>query len=481
MPSLPNAPRLAASGWLVLALMFGFGIASAQASTDVILALDRSLSMNNNDPGRDSLQGATLFTELLNPTDRLGLLTFGQDAPLLRDLKVLDADTQRQSAIEQIQSLVMNGTRTDFGAALRTAYQQFNAAKRDVTTKRLLLIFTDGQLNLGSDAATNAARAEIINTWIPRYQAAGIQIHGVAFSPEGDSDFLHLLTDSTGGQALRAEHPEDIYLAFVKLFEQTDQPLTAPVVAGRVTVDANVRELKLLIPRDHTAPPTALTDPSQRTLTADAPGAGVIWHPTTHFDHIVITNPTPGIWAISNLNPNQRAYLESDLDLSATLPVLATVGQPLTVTARLVYHGQAVDAQLADTTLLSATVLDATGTPLHRVELTPELTTAQTPVSYQGQLQLTAPGPYQIQVMAEHESFQRTKILSMSLLPADQPPATADDLVDEEQVAALSIVLVANLILLLVIGSGAGLWWWRRQQRRKAATASQSSSASGVL
>lgn len=474
MPSLPNTLRLAASGWLVLALVFGFGIASAQANTDVILALDRSLSMNNNDPGRDSLQGATLFTELLNPTDRLGLLTFGQDAPLLRDLKVLDTDTQRQSAIEQIQSLVMNGTRTDFGAALRTAYQQFNAAKRDVTTKRLLLIFTDGQLNLGSDAATNAARAEIINIWIPRYQAAGIQIHGVAFSPEGDSDFLHLLTDSTGGQALRAEHPEDIYLAFVKLFEQTDQPLTAPVVAGRVTVDANVRELKLLIPRDPGGATTWLTDPSQRTLTADAPGAGVIWRHAAQFDHISIPQPAPGIWAISNLNPNQRAYLESDLDLSATLPVLATVGQPLTVTARLVYRGQAVDAQLADTTLFSATVLDAAGTPLHRLELTAAPATA----TYQGQLQLRAPGPYQIQVMAENESFQRTKLLSMSLLPADQPPATADDLVDEEQVAALNIVLVANLIVLLMISSGAGLWWWRRQQRRATAVVSASDQSS---
>ncbi|WP_281350238.1 vWA domain-containing protein [Allochromatium palmeri] len=442
------------------------GSSPATAAVDVALALDRSLSMNSNDPGRDSLKGAELFTELLQSGDRLSLLTFGQDAQILMPLKALNAQSTREQVLELVRRVTMDGTRTDFSAALRGAYKFLASSGRDPDAKRILVLFTDGQLNLGSEAATEQARAEIINQLIPRFQAAGIQIHGVAFSPEGDIDFLRLLTDSTGGQAFRAERPEDIYPAFVKLFEQADQPLTAPVVEGRVEVDANVRELKLLVQRDANGAPTRLTDPSQRELTADDQMEGVTWRRTEHFDHITIQQPEAGSWQISGESLDERAYLESDLDLEAKLPVLATVDEAVTVAARLVYRGQGVDERLASNTAFSATVLDTAGTPKQRLDLKPDMTAPQTTRRHQGQLNFTDPGPYQVRVTAESESFQRTKLLSMSLLPADQPPATDDDVrFDDDQHLALAIVIGGNLILLVVGGSLGGLWWWRRRQK----------------
>jgi hypothetical protein len=451
---------------LLTMLAIALGSPAATAAVDVVLALDHSLSMNHNDPGRDSLKGAELFSELLKTSDRLAVLTFGHDAQILMPLKALDAQTKREQALDLIRRVVMDGTRTDFSAALRGAYKQLSSGTRDPDAKRILVIFTDGQLNLGSEAATAQARAEIINTLLPRFQAAGIQIHGVAFSPEGDIDFLRLLTDSTGGQAFRAQRPEDIYPAFVKLFEQTDQPLTAPVVEGRVEVDANVRELKLLVQRDASGAPTRLTDPSQRELTADDQMEGVTWRSTEHFDHITIQQPEAGSWQISGENQDKRAYLESDLDLEAKLPVLATVDEVVTVAARLIYRGQGVDERLASNTAFSATVLDTAGAPKQRLDLTPDMTAPQATRSHQGQLNFTDPGPYQVRVTAESESFQRTKILSMSLLPADQPPATSGDfLFDDDQQTALAIVIGGNLVLLVIGGSLGGLWWWRRRQK----------------
>jgi hypothetical protein len=463
---MPFKPATTGSLLGLFAIIFiALGPSPVTAAVEVALALDRSLSMNHNDPSRDSLKGAELFTELLKTGDRLALLTFGHDAQILMPLKALDDQAKRKQALGLIRQVVMDGTRTDFSAALRTTYKQLSSGTRDPDAKRILVIFTDGQLNLGSEAATEQARAEIIDKLIPRFQAAGIQIHGVAFSPEGDIDFLRLLTDSTGGQAFRAQRPEDIYPAFVKLFEQTDQPLTAPVVEGRVEVDANVRELKLLVQRDASGAPTRLTDPSRRELTADDQREGVTWRRTEHFDHITIQQPEAGSWQISGENQDKRAYLESDLDLEAKLPVLATVDEAVTVAARLVYRGQGVDERLASNTAFSATVLDASGVPKQRLDLRPDITAPQTTRRHEGRLNFTAPGPYQVRVTAESESFQRTKILSMSLLPADQPPATNSDLLfDDDQQAALAIVIGGNLALLAIGGAVGGVWWWRRRK-----------------
>ena len=463
----PAPVNLTVIGLALFCLLLGALPAPALAAVDVVLALDRSLSMNSNDPRRDSLKGAELFTELLQTGDRLSLLTFGHDSQILMPLKTLDDPSRRNQALDLVRGIVMDGTRTDFSAALRSAYRTLTAGGRDPEAKRILVIFTDGQLNLGSEQATAQARAEIIDKLIPRFQAAGLQIHGVAFSPESDIDFLRLLTDSTGGQAFRAERPEDIYPAFVKLFEQADQPLTAPVVDGQVEVDANVRELKLLVQRDPNGAPTRLTDPSQRELTAGDKVEGVTWRSTEHFDHITIQQPEAGSWQISGQNQDKRAYLESDLDLEAKLPVLATVDESATVAARLIYRGQGVDERLASNTAFSATLLDAAGTPLQRIDLRPDMSAPQATRRHQGPLSFTAPGPYQVRVTAESESFQRTKILSMSVLPADQPPATSDDLLfDDEQGAAIAIVVGANLVLLVIGGIAGGIWWWRRRRRK---------------
>lgn len=462
---MPSNPVLIAP---IRYLLFILSLApmTVAGSVDMVLAMDHSLSMNQTDPARDSLDGAALFTDLLQPRDRLSLIAFAQDARTLLPLQSLDDRTERQHAIDTIHQIEMNGVRTDFGAALRSAYEHLSASNHAPDATRILVLFSDGQLNLGSEVATQRARDEIIRDLIPRFQRAGIQIYGISFSPEGDVNFLRLLTDSTGGQTLCAERPADIYAAFIKLFEQADQPLTAPVIDGRVEVDANVRELKLLIQRNPGDAPTTLTDPSQRELTAASKNEGVTWGSTEHFDRITIRSPEAGSWRISGDNQDKRAYLESDLDLDARLPVLATAGEPVTVSARLVYHGGAVDEQLASKTGFTAKVVDTTGTAQPPVQLLPDMSAQQATRRHLGQIRFTAPGAYQVVVAAESESFQRTKILSMSALPAEQMPTRG--FFDSDRGSALLILISGNLALLVLAATLGGLWWARRRRQTAA-------------
>ncbi len=463
-PLVPFTPTLVRPT-LCLLLMLHWGLPAA--AVDVVLALDRSLSMNTNDPDRDSLKGAELFSEMLNPDDRLALTTFAQDGQSLLPLTPLsDARTLKQ-LIGLIRQVKMNGTRTDFSAALRLAYRTHSDGLREPPAKRILVLFSDGELNLGSEGATQAARAAIIDELIPQFQAAGIQIHGVAFSPEADLGFLRLLTDATGGQSFRADQPEDIYLAFVKLFEQADHPLTAPVINGVVDVDANVHELKLLVKRGPHDTPIKLTDPSQRELSAGDQRPGVAWHSTPHFDHITIQQPEAGSWKITADNPEKRAYLESDLDLEATVPTQAQVDETVTVAARLTHRG-AVDAQLLSSARFTATVLDDSGAVQQRLDLKPDAA-GQADPQWRGALRFPALGTFQIRVAAEGQGFQRGKVYSIRILEAGaaaptQAPRTVDA---ENRHSAMLILVSGNLVLVVLLAGGASIWWWRRRRRNK--------------
>ncbi|WP_295408670.1 vWA domain-containing protein [uncultured Thiocystis sp.] len=449
-------------------------------AVDVVLTLDRSLSMKGNDPNRDSLKGAELFSELLGAEDRLALTTFAQESERLLPLTPLSDTGTRERIASLIQQVRMDGIRTNFEAALRTASRLFPDQPPDPAHPRVLVLFSDGELNLGSEEANQTSRAAIVEEIIPTFQAAGIRILGVAYSPEADLAFLRQLADATGGQAFRADQPADIYDAFVRLFEQTDQPLTVPVIDGAVKIDANVHELKLLVKRDTGDGPMQLTDPSGRTFGAGEQTPGVDWKSTPYFDRISIQQPEAGSWKVTADNADKKAYIESDLDMHATLPVLASLDETVTVVAKLLYRGVAVDPSLMKNTRFTATSLDASGAIQQQLELQPG---ASDPAArdYRGTLAFSAPGLFQVRVSAEGVDFQRQKTYFLTIVGAEHPVppvapqatglpdnATAADSPDSDQATqrtAFFIFLLGNLGFLALAGLGVGVWWWRRRRR----------------
>ncbi len=402
--------------WLAAALLAG----EAQA-VDVLLALDRSGSMKINDTRRDSVRGVELFAELLNPEDGLGLLTFAERAEPLLPVTPLTSPKAREGVAEMARRVAMDGILTNFEAALRRAYDEQSRTIHNPGAERIVVLFSDGRIDLGGAAANQAARAAIASELIPKFKTAGIRIHGVAFSPKADLEFLRGLAEATGGQAFRAERPADIYRAFVRLFEEADQPLTAPIENGRVSVDANVRELKLLIGRNSQDQPIQMTDPRGDPIKESDRRPGLEWKRTPQFDRITIQRPEPGAWRVMGDHGEKRAYFASDLDLVAKLPASAPAGEPVTVSAKLTYLGRAItDPAMLKDVEFRAAILDASGNVIGSAV---ELRDAAVPGRWEarGSLTFAETGAYRVRISAESPAYQRGKILSIAVTP---PPAT---------------------------------------------------------
>ncbi len=490
--------RRFASIFLVLPILISFPPDAPSANVDVVLALDRSGSMKANDPRRDSVKGVALFAQLLNPHDRLALLSFAERAETLLPLLPL-ADARARARLAGLaESVAMNGSLTDFDAALRLAYEHQSEHSREPGNQRILVLFSDGRIDLGDEAANQAERAAIAGERIPQLKAAGIRVYGVAFSPKADLEFLRGLAEATGGQAFRADTPDDIYRVFVRLFEEADLPLTAPVKDNRVTVDANVHELKLLVGRESADEPIRLADPRGREIRESDPHPGMEWQRTPRFDRITIHGPEAGSWKVLGAGGEKKAYLASDLDLSVSLPALARVGEPVAVSARLTYQGQAVaDPAILKDIRFTAAVLDDSGQVLREIELRPGAAGSGSPDAL-GSLDFTNAGSQRIRIAAENSGFRRGKEATIALLaaprgavtetaaptapvaampvapappetertqPSATPPALPAVAEKEIQMTALAKLVWINIGLFSLLGIAIGArWWWLRQR-----------------
>lgn len=447
---------------------------------DVALVLDRSGSMKRTDPHRDSVRGVELFASLLGQDDRLAFLTFAERGEARWPLTPLSGPGIRERLAVLARSVPIDGRLTDFGAALRLARQTLADPRPGPEPRRMVVLFSDGRPDLGGEAANRAAEAAIL-AQLPEFRTAGIKVYGVAFSPEADLAFLRRVAEATGGLAVRAEKADDIYTAFIRLFEETDRPLAVPVRDGRVAVDTEVRELKLLVGRDSARERIRLIDPAgQEFGEADRP-PGLEWQHTGPFDRITVTRPATGAWQVLGSSGEKKAYLDSDLDLGVELPPQLRAGEPAAIAVRLLYHGQTLaDPRLLAGLKVAVDIRDETGVLLETLALRPDAP-ADNPAQIRGPLRFGAAGAYRLSVLAETPLFQRSREVSVKVLdappvtapatptalpvpsPASAPPPATEPIPKRNP---LGWVVALNLILAVL--AGGGIWLWRYRHGRDA-------------
>jgi len=121
------------------------------APTDVILVLDNSGSMRNNDPNFLLKRAVAKFVNELDQQTRVGMLVF--DTDVAYPITLGDLDVEARSAIRAaLEDIAYRGQFTNSPAAIERAIYELKGKGRDDASK-VIIFMTDGLVDTGKPEA----------------------------------------------------------------------------------------------------------------------------------------------------------------------------------------------------------------------------------------------------------------------------------------------------------------------------------------
>jgi tight adherence protein C len=173
-----------------------FRIRNSAVPASVIMAIDTSGSMNEQDRLPQARAAARAFLAQMRPRDQVGLITFGSD------VTVRQAPTSdRQLLLRAINGLAPAGDTRLYDALVRGAGQAGSASGGT----RAVVVLTDGQDTQSSSDVDQAIRAAT---------RLSIPIYTIGLGAEVQGDVLQRIAQETGGRYYHAPRPEDLERVF---------------------------------------------------------------------------------------------------------------------------------------------------------------------------------------------------------------------------------------------------------------------------
>ena len=193
---------------------------AARSPIDVVAVVDRSSSMDG-EPIRSVRDALGRLSRLLTPDDRLGVVTFADEAQEVLPLAGHDTADARRS----IEAIRARGS-TNLSAGMFMGLDMLSAARSSAT--KALVVLSDGHVNRGlTDPATLA------DVCTRAAGEAGVRTTTIGFGQYFDEALMGLLADHGGGDSHWCKGPEDaeqIYRQeFTNLVDIAAQNLTVTV------------------------------------------------------------------------------------------------------------------------------------------------------------------------------------------------------------------------------------------------------------
>ena len=171
-------------------------VRSCSIPTDVLLGIDLSGSMNNDQaappqPVTDALAAAATFVSNLGPSDQVGVVSFASEADLVQTL------TPAGTAVtDQITALTISPTEesgvTNTSAAIITAASELLSVRHNDNARRALVLLTDGLPTAGGiNEATAAARTAAADL-----ARSGADVYIIGLGEQVDQAFVQSIASS---------------------------------------------------------------------------------------------------------------------------------------------------------------------------------------------------------------------------------------------------------------------------------------------
>ena len=189
---------------------------------DVILVLDNSGSMRQNDPGFLLKKAVTEFIKMQNSADRISIIVFDEKVKLGLSLENSSLKSH-DFIISKLAHINYQGQLTDSPGAIERAIYELKTHGRPKAGK-IIVFMTDGIIDTGAPERDKDRGDWLENSLTSEAEESGIRIFGIAFSSLADYQLIQSITQKTSGEyyrALKAEDIEKILASINKTISQT--------------------------------------------------------------------------------------------------------------------------------------------------------------------------------------------------------------------------------------------------------------------
>lgn len=195
--------------WLLIAMMLPGRAADSPPAMDIMLALDNSGSMKQNDPQRLLPRVVTEFAGRLSQNDRLGIVAFDQTARTLLPLSEVETIDFAAALIAALQRVNYSGRLTDIPGGLEEARKNIEMHGRS-DAQRIIVLLTDGQIDLGSDTRNSDRKIWLRERILPAVNRQSVRVFGITLTPDADVELIQSMAEATQGNYFRLLKAEEI-------------------------------------------------------------------------------------------------------------------------------------------------------------------------------------------------------------------------------------------------------------------------------
>ncbi|MCI0490700.1 MAG: VWA domain-containing protein [Blastocatellia bacterium] len=213
----------------LIALLALFPVSANTQTTspnDVMLVLDNSGSMQQNDPNFLMRDVVSSFASELAPDSRLGLVLFEEKVNPALGLTGADAPDFKERVAESLTRIDYRGRWTDIPAGMERAIYELRQQGRP-QARRFIILLTDGIVDLGSEARNLEQARWLRESLAQQARDQGIRIFGIAFTEAADFQLIQSLAQTTGGEYFRVLADSDIPATFDQIRTQLEAAVDA--------------------------------------------------------------------------------------------------------------------------------------------------------------------------------------------------------------------------------------------------------------
>ena len=302
---------------------------------DAVLVLDVSGSMLLTDPLNLRQEGAKLFTQFLKKGDRLAIVTFSDEANVLRTLEPFDP-SQQSSINSLISQAGASGEFTNLAAGIDKAVSILKNNQRDKATQTIILM-SDGKMEpspIAESAAVLSTR--LAEDTLPELKKSGVKLYTLAFSDQADKDLLQEFAALTDGISWFTPSAEKIHESFANLFLAVKKPQIAPQTKKGFKLDSDVQEATFYINREGETDSIAIIRPDGSTIDSKSTSNDIKWFKGKQFDVVTVMQPQSGDWQITGVaNQEGFATLLTKLRLVSEWPTNLYAQEKIVLEVRL--------------------------------------------------------------------------------------------------------------------------------------------------